>query len=457
MTLPLAVRLARPGGDELGGRVGGVFAANTAGNVLGAFAGLLLLPRLGIEGVLFWGAAAHWLIGIFVLRRAWPMPAARRRALALGGLAALACYRVWLPGWDLRILSNGSFRIKSPLPFSGEAQFRGIFSEWRLPSYRDDREATVSVLRYPSGILSLRVNGKADASTGPDMKTQVLLGEIPLLLKPDARRALVVGWGSGMTAGSMLRHPLERLDAVELIPAVAQASRFFTRENGGVLDDRRLSLSLEDAKTFLARSGPRYDLIVSEPSNTWMAGVGDLFSQEFYAQARARLGPGGLMAQWFHIYEMNDELFAVVLRTFRSSFAHATIWRVDDSDILLVGAQAPLRPDFGAMRLAFLRPEVRQDLGRVGMRDLAAVLSLQSAGEETVAALAGTGPLNRELRPILEYEAPKAFFNNEDVSVVADHDDRKDPLRCQTLLLGDYLRDAAAAQDRPAVLRSRRP
>jgi predicted membrane-bound spermidine synthase len=446
MTLPLAVRLAQPGDGERGRRVGAVFAANTAGNVLGAFAGLLLLPWLRVEGVLFWGAAAHWLIGVAVLWRAWPRAARLRRALALAGAAAFFCYRAWLPGWDLRVLSNGSFRIKSRLPLSGDAQFRGLFSKVGMPFYRDDREATVSVMQYPGGIMSLRVNGKADASTGPDMRTQILLGEIPLLLRPQARRALLVGWGSGMTAGSLLRHPVERLDAVELIPAVVEASRLFSRENWDALADARLNLRIEDAKTFLARPGPSYDLIVSEPSNTWMAGVGDLFSEEFYRQARARLSSAGLMVQWLQTYEMNDALFATALRTFRSSFPHTTVWRVHDYDIMLVGSQEPLEPDFGAMSREFLRPEVRRDLDRVGIKDLPALLALQSAGAATAGAMAGAGPLNGELRPILEYEAPKTFFSNEDVSLIAAHDDRLDPVRRRALLLEDFLKSGAWAR-----------
>jgi hypothetical protein len=145
------------------------------------------------------------------------------------------------------------------------------------------------------------------------------------------------------------------------------------------------------------------------------------------------------MVQWFHIYEMNDELLAVALRTFRSSFSHTTIWRVDDHDILLVGAPAPLRPDYAAMLREFSRPDVRRDLGRIGIKDLGAVLRLQSAGEDSARSMAGTGPLNRELRPLLEYEAPKAFFNDDDVSVIETHDDRKDLARRRTLFFGGYL------------------
>jgi hypothetical protein len=307
---------------------------------------------------------------------------------------------------------------------------------------RDDREATVTVSLLKGRWLSMKVNGKPDASNGPDMRTQVLLGELPLILKPDARDALVVGWGSGVTAGSMLRHPLERLDAVELVPAVVDASDRFWAENYGARRDPRLDLRLEDAKSFLARDGRRYDVIVSEPSNPWMAGVGDLFSVEFYRRARARLKPGGVMVQWFHFYEMDDALFAMVLRTFRASFPSATLWNVSGADVILVGSEAPLRPAPAELERAFARPAVARDLERVEIRRLSTLLALQAGGEATVAALAGeSGPLNEERRPRLEYGTPLAFFRNDVVSSLDARDDRRDPARSADLLLSLYLRE----------------
>jgi hypothetical protein len=301
--------------------------------------------------------------------------------------------------------------------------------------------------------LSMKVNGKPDASNGPDMRTQVVIGELPLILKPDARDALVVGWGSGVTAGSMLRHPLERLDAVELVPAVVDASDFFWKENGGARTDPRLDLRHEDAKSFLARPGRAYDVIVSEPSNPWMAGVGDLFSVEFYRRARARLKPGGVMVQWFHAYEMDDALFALVLRTFRTSFPSVTLWNMAGTDVILVGTDAPLRPGAAELERAFARPSVAADLERVKIGRLSTLLQLQSAGEATVASLAGeAGPLNEERRPRLEYGAPLAFFRNDVVSALGARDDRRVPALSGGLLLSRYLRERGRPLSSPEYM-----
>ena len=441
MTLPLAARLAGSGPEGRGAKIGAVFASNTAGNVLGALAGLWLLPWLGIEGVLRSGTTVHLAVGAVVLAMAWPMPSGRRRALAVAGLLLFVSYRAWLPRWDVAILAQGPVRSLIATPrLDRFSDFRSLYSQIAVEYYRDDREATVSVVRFPVGVRALKINGKSDASTGADMATQILLGELPLLLKPDARQVLVVGWGSGVTAGSVLRHPVEHLDAVELIGAVAPASRLFDRESGSPRADPRAALHIEDAKTFLARPGRRYDVIVSEPSNPWVAGVGDLFSTEFYRQAHARVAPGGLMMQWFHLYEMNDELFRMVVRTFLSSFPHVALWNILDTDVLLVGSDAPLAPDFAAMERAFKRPEVREDLARARIGRLTTLLALQSASEETVRDLTGPGPLNTELRPALEYGAPRAYFRDEKVAVTKARDDRLGGGRRADLLLARYLK-----------------
>ncbi|HEX4047349.1 MAG TPA: fused MFS/spermidine synthase [Elusimicrobiota bacterium] len=441
-TLPLAVRLVDRGVSARGAEVGAVFSANAAGNVLGAFAGWLLLPWLGVEGILRSGTTVFALAGAAVLWTSWPPPHARRRSSFAVLFAALVLYRAWLPRWDPLMRSQGLFRVSNDIGLFHYADMKTVLKGATLVFERDDREATVTVTRFAQaqGLLSLKVNGKTDASNGADMMTQVLLGELPLMLEPAARGVLLVGWGSGVTAGSLLRHPISRLDAVELVPAVVDASRFFERENGGALRDPRLDLHLEDAKSFLARGGPAYDVIVSEPSNPWMAGVGDLFSAEFYARARARLAPDGLMVQWFHDYEMNDALFRMTLRTFRSSFPYVTLWNVVDNDVLLVGSVEPFKPDFAAMDRAFKIPAVKADLLRADAGFPATLLAMQSACEDTAAAIGGEGPLNEERRPRLEYGAPLALFRGEKVSVIRENDDRSRAKRRSCLLLASYLK-----------------
>src|SRR5262249_34001133 len=147
--------------------------------------------------------------------------------------------------------------------------------------------------------ISLTVNGKVDASSTYDMPTQTLLGQLPMMFHPQAQDVLVIGLGSGVTAGTVLTHPVRQVDAVELSPAVADAVRLFKPFNHDVLNHPQFHLFIEDAKTYLRIVPKMYDVVINEPSNPWVAGVGNLFSVEFFEDVTRRLKPGGLLVQWF--------------------------------------------------------------------------------------------------------------------------------------------------------------
>src|SRR5262249_32253480 len=146
----------------------------------------------------------------------------------------------------------------------------------------------------------LKVGGKVDASTG-DMETQVLLGLLPGSLADSGARALVIGHGSGVTAAAGLATGARHPDVVELAPGVIAASRWFHAPGEDPLDDPRTTLVIGDARTHLLHSAGRYGVIVSEPSNPWIAGVNNLFTVDFYRRVQARLEPGGVFCQWLQL------------------------------------------------------------------------------------------------------------------------------------------------------------
>jgi spermidine synthase len=260
-----------------------------------------------------------------------------------------------------------------------------------------------------------------------------------LMLRGGAQDALIVGMGSGVTAGSALRHPVSSLDVVELVPAVAEAARHFAPYNHAAQDDPRLRLVLGDANAYLRATPRRYDAIINEPTNPWIAGVGNLFSADFYRAARARLKPGGVFAQWFHLYEMSDELVQVILRTFSASFPHVTLWRTPSNDIILIGSDAELAAEPRAFDAAFKDPALRKDLERIGVGKPALFLSLQAATDAGVRSMAGQGRLNDDRRPVLEYQAPKAFFLDRVATMISEKDERSRPIPGASLLLTRYL------------------
>jgi spermidine synthase len=412
MTLPLAADAFSSGPGRRGQDVGSVFSWNALGNVLGAIsAGLWLMPALGLKRLIETGMAVDLALASALLWVFARWRSGQKAAALCACWLAFTGYLILSPSWDQALMTSGGFRSLPGMHYPTYQGFRKSLKSLRVRYYKDDAETTVAVLESPSVGLALKLNGKVDATSSGDMPNQILMSHIPLLLKPDAKDALLVGLGSGVTAGSALRHPLERLDVVEISGGVAEAARIFKDYNYDALSEPRLALHIEDAHAFIHNSSRRYDLIMSEPSNAWVAGIGDLFTTEFYREAKARLKDGGLMAQWIHLYEMNDATVQLVLHTFASEFQDLTLWETTPgNDIIVIGSKGPLQVDFKAMEKRFALKPVRADLARVGIEDLQDLLSLEVAAGAPLAKRFDSGPLNEEKFPILEYQAPKTYF-----------------------------------------------
>jgi len=416
MTLPLVSRVATSELARTGSSVGRVFAVNTLGTVLGAgLTGLWLLPRLGLARTFALGVGANAVIGLAALgRRQWR---ARPSWLGLTLLAALgwawvgggAFDRTWRVAFTL-----GLYRQEHRL--ASLAEYRALARRTDLAYYCDGAGATVNVVRYTMpkrNEFYLKVNGKTDASTTEDMITQLLLGHLPMLLHPAPRQALVVGLGSGVTCGAVLRHAQVRgLDAVEISPeVVAAARRCFGQDNDRVLDNPRLRLVVEDAKTYLQITPQTYDAIISEPSNPWMAGVAGVFSREFYQNCRSRLRPGGLMLQWVHTYESSNAAFDIMLATFGTVFPHFSIWQGCPGDLFLIGSDQPWRVDLAELERRFNQPAIKSDLERAHISRLSVLLSQEIISQVNAPFVAPFDALvQSDFYPVLEFEAQRAFF-----------------------------------------------
>ncbi|MBL9173822.1 MAG: fused MFS/spermidine synthase [Verrucomicrobiales bacterium] len=424
-TLPLASRIATAALSVTGRSVGRVFAVNTLGTVLGAIVGgLWLMPQFGLAHAFAIGIAINALVGTAIVVQQHP----GRRLLWLAPVAVIGIS--WIgaaslePLWQ-RAFATGLWRHSTSIPSIGV--YRDALRRMDLRYHRDGAGSTVVVQadQVAGGReqLSLKVNGKTDATSVGDMSTQVLLGHLPALLKDTCEDALVVGLGSGVTVGALLRHPgITNVDVVEISPEVATVARsLFGDANDHALSDPRVRLHLEDAKTYLRAGSRKYDVIVSEPSNPWMAGVAAVFTQEYYADARDRLKPGGLMAQWLQVYETNDRIVDIVINTFSSVFPEVGIWQVGAGDIVLIGSMSPLRPDLAGLERRFNDPLVRANLGRVGIQNFADLLMQELIPMGDAAYLPETRPktpIHSDFHPVLEYAAEEAFFQRASATKV---------------------------------------
>jgi len=245
-----------------------------------------------------------------------------------------------------------------------------------------------------------------------------------MLLRPESKDAFAFGLGSGITASALLRYPLDHLTVAENCAPVIRAAKLFAPWNRGVLTNALTRIRLEDARTVLKLDRQKYDVIVSEPSNPWFASIGSVFSREFYQLAAARLKPGGLMVQWFHMYEMHDGIVDLVLRTFQSVFPAMEIWDSNGGDIILIGSTRPWSWSLETLRQGYQRESVRQDLASVGLRTPEELLARQFASQRTAFAIPGDGAIQSDIFPLLEYEAPMAFYIGASAGKISRFDER---------------------------------
>ncbi len=456
---PLVARIQTRSADQIGFRVGSTYAWNTVGNVLGAVGtSLVLLPALGLLGAFHFELAMNFAAGTLILLVASEVPAARRIAAVALAVGVATLQILAGIGWIEPVTFARSHLELWEGPGAGDdddtrarhpaSSFQAWKQRYMLPvetaqRFYFEEDAHTSVMAYDNGHqVVLYVNGKPDASTYRDLNTQLLLGHIPLFLVPDARDVLVIGYGSGITTGSVLRHPVERVDVVEISTGVIGAHEIFSEANYNALEDPRTHVYMDDGQSFVRAVPHRYDVIISEPSNPWIAGIAGLFTVEFFENVRDRLNPGGVGAVWFHQYEQSDASVDLVLRSLNSVFPHVLVFRSPDfSDIIATASMDPLEPDFNEIELRFDEPAVRNDLARMGVTNLATLLSHHAISAERLPELLPPGPLNTARHQRLEYQAPRSFFEG----VNSDFLQRNDPLLRGTGSSSDILLDRYVA------------
>ncbi|HEU4335649.1 MAG TPA: hypothetical protein VFT32_14220, partial [Candidatus Eisenbacteria bacterium] len=369
----------------------------------------------------------------------------------------------------------GFIRILRSYWFGGEAlTHKGIEAIGTRPDlgtllfYKEGPVAAVAVIET-EGQRTLLINGKADATigAGADMRTQLLVGHLPLLATPGAEDVFVIGYGSGVTTGATLRHPLKSARTVELEPAVVEAAPLFAEDARRPLEDPRHEMMVEDASLVLRSQKRSYDVIVSEPSNFWIAGMGDLFSDDFYRIAATRVKEGGLLCQWVQCYQISPEAIQAVIRTLARTFPHGQVFYVDSAaDLILLASkdrEVPL--DIAAWEEAFRRPEIAADLARVGVAAPGDLLRYYRGRLDRVAATAGEGPVNTDDNGWLEHRAPLDLLSaqnpesllvwSEDVSADLARSLRIAPERAAAFL-DEAAARAEAAQDPRAAAGLRR-
>lgn len=432
-TFPLVGKIYTRSLSQTGKSIGFAYAVNSGGAVLGSFcAGFFLIPFLGKE------ASLSLIVALQILTSLWIslliFRHAERRLSKLAPLllpAAMALFMLFFyPHWDRKMLSRGKYHRFENNEIRDIGWLEALFSgNKRLAKYNigdliyfgDGIGGFTTVIKQKLDILGnenyiLYNSGKPDASSKLDMDTQTLLAHFPMLFHKNPKSVLVVGLASGVTAGEFLHYPVERLDVIDINRQVVAASNFFTPWNNNVLSHPKTELIIQDGRAHLALSDRKYDVISSEPSNPWMAGLASLFTREFFTLVRDRLNDDGIFVQMFHTYQMDWPTFALVGRTFSQVFPNSILVRTNPStvgpDFLLVGfkGRKGLDENIAAKNLIYAQNSKNVTLLNHRLFYLLIIT-------EDLKRLFGKGLVNTDNRPRLEFLAPK-LMHTLDLTIV---------------------------------------
>jgi spermidine synthase len=392
-----------------GSAVGRAYAWNTLGAIMGAIAsGFWLMPRLGSFHLLAATAGVNLALAAAISfksaqRRSWKILAVAGNILLLLAAAFIGFSNYF---YDPAVASFNTMMYWNlydrPLTLRENAHALDIVY------FRDGLNANISVART-GDYIALRTNGKVDASNH-DATTQLLLGHLGALAH-SPRRVLLVGFGSGMTASALVGYPeLERLDVVEIEPAVVGAAPLLAQLNRNVLLDPRVHVTFDDARNFLFTTREKYDLIISEPSNPWIAGVATLFTREFYAAVQGRLAAGGVFVQWMQAYSLYPEDLRMLFATFLSEFHGATLWHGDAPDLILMAPSPPPGEILQRAQALYGLPRLHEDFAQLGMEDAAGLFGFYLLDDDGLRKFSSGAQINSDDRTLLEYHAPRSLL-----------------------------------------------
>jgi spermidine synthase len=401
-SFPLALAAAASEGQHDPGKlVGGIYAANTAGAIVGALSfSLILVPVIGTancEKVLIAGASLSALLVWAQRARMSRLVLSTAASVAVAVLLVITVQPVpgMLIAYGRRIMTSMG---RSEILETGE----GINS-------------SIAISKWDDGAVQFHVSGKVEASTESyDMRLQRMLGHLPALLHKNPKSVLIVGFGAGVTAGSFVVHPeVQRIVICEMEPIIPPtATKYFGKQNYYVVNDKRTQVIYDDARHFVLTTPEKFDIITSDPIHPWVKGSATLYSKEYFELVKQHLNPGGVITQWVPLYESDPETVKSEIKTFFDAFPNGTIWGNDISgggyDVVLMGQVDPAKIDVDAIQARLDRPDgerIARSLREVGFGDVVQLLSTYAGQEPDLRGWLQGAAVNSDSNLRLQYVA----------------------------------------------------
>ena len=396
-SFPLVTKIYTGSARQLGKSIGNVYAVNTVGSILGAFcAGFIFIPLLGIRPSIVLTVALNSGIGcLLILRSRWQTETGKSLLQGIGigmpilnaGLAVILLLTVNQP----LFLKSAIFKTQRP----GDT----------LVDYNEEVDATVTTLKDDEGVYRLYVdtNQAADASRW-DSPSHRVIAHLPLLLHPRPKRALVVGFGMGLTSHSITQHGVQ-VDAIELSSGVLSAAqKYFTHVNENVFENPQFNYKLNDGRNHILMTKTKYDMISTGIIHPLVsAGSSNIYTADFYRLCRKILTEDGIMCQWVPLHRLPEAHYKMIVRTFIEVFPETTLWYKYTPDfVILIGTREPLSIDYKNFISRAQIANIREGLAADDL-DGMSLLDSFMMGPEIVHKYVGVGPIHTDNRPRLEF------------------------------------------------------
>lgn len=400
MTFPVALKIVVRGRESFGSRVGLLYGSNTFGGVFGSLvAGFVLLPLLGTHRGIELIATLSFGLGIMLI---------------------LACRTRWLP-WKAGMAVSVTLLLAlcvqiRPLDMARTLNASYLPREDRMIHYQEAVEGTVVISEARGGRLgsdrTLWINGSpASSSIDKGVKMYRLEGILPMLFDRDPKTALLMCYGTGVTAGILAQFGLDRIDGVDISKAVLESSYLFAADNFDVINASNVNMVVDDGRNFLLTTREQYDVITFSPMPLALAGVSTFYTREYYELCLKHLNPGGIVSQWIPLHSLNPEIVRSLVRTFYESFPESSMW-FTNSDIFMLGSDRPLVVDYALLKQRIAIPTIRDALQQADLGDIEEILVCFFMSKENVGAYSSGASLMTDDYPWAEFAAPKEIYAN---------------------------------------------
>lgn len=408
MSFPLALASVAAKGQDPARLVGGVYAANTVGAIVGAlFASLIAVAWIGSTNAQMALIGISAIAGLLMLASSADEAGKGRTQVAsmvllvlvTGGAGLLARTVPELPGL---LVAYGRYAAtwvgQNEIIYVGEGM-----------------TASVAVSRTPNGVLNYHNAGKVQASSEPqDMRLQRMLGHMTTLIPENPKSVLVIGCGAGVTAGAVSIDPvLSAVTIAEIEPLVPEVvSKYFSEHNFAVVQNPKVRVHLDDARHFLLTTKEKFDAVTSDPLDPWVKGAATLYTREFFEVVKEHLNPGGVVTLFVQLYESSDAAVKSEVATFLEAFPNGVVFantiNGQGYDLVLVGQldPGPINVDRVQARLSDpANAAIARSLSEIGINSAVDLFGTYGGRKDDMGGWLAGAQINRDRSLRLQYLA----------------------------------------------------